>query len=524
MKFFFGSNPSRLLPFLVVFFSLFHLHSFTPIPEREYGEVAPWKASRLLADGTSENQTFILAANRTQRPDPFDNYENYNGGWNLTSKHYWGSVAWTGVPFFIIAIVWFLVFGLTLCFICICCCCCRREPYGYSRLCYALSLIFLILFTLAAIAGSVVLYTGNGKFKLSIDDTLDYVENQAHYTSDNLKNVSDYLDAAKTVAVNSVFLPSEVQQAIDSIDNMIKSASKTLNDETSKNSKRIHKGVNDIGLSLIVIAAVMLLLAFLGFVFSIFGCTCCIYSLVIFGWIMIASTFILCGVFLVLHNGVGDACVAMNDWVQHPTYKTALDDILPCLDNTTAQETKRVAKTVTSQLVTVVDNLIANVTNIDFPPEAAPLYFNQSGPLLPSLCNPYNADLTDRKCAAGEVEMSNATEAWQKYVCQVSPSGICKTTGRLTPALYGQLTSAINVTYGLHRYGPFLLSVGDCSFVRDAFASIHRNNCPGLRLYTKWVYSGLVLVSVALMLSLIFWIIYARERRHRVYTKMVGGF
>ncbi|KAK3220209.1 hypothetical protein Dsin_014179 [Dipteronia sinensis] len=85
-------------------------------------------------------------------------------------------------------------------------------------------------------AGSVVLYTGVGKFITSIDNTLDYAEDQAKFTSDDLKNVSIYLDTAKTVAVNSVFLPSEIQQAIDSIDKMIKSASKTLNDETSKNS------------------------------------------------------------------------------------------------------------------------------------------------------------------------------------------------------------------------------------------------------------------------------------------------
>ncbi|KAK3220198.1 hypothetical protein Dsin_014168 [Dipteronia sinensis] len=95
-------------------------------------------------------------------------------------------------------------------------------------------------------AGSVVLYTGVGKFITSIDNTLDYAEDQAKFTSDDLKNVSIYLDTAKTVAVNSVFLPSEIQQAIDSIDKMIKSASKTLNDETSKNSKCINIAVDNI--------------------------------------------------------------------------------------------------------------------------------------------------------------------------------------------------------------------------------------------------------------------------------------
>lgn len=60
------------------------------------------------------------------------------------------SVGFTAAPFFAIAAVWFLVFGISLFFICCCYCCCPREPYGYSRIAYALSLIFLVLFTVAA--------------------------------------------------------------------------------------------------------------------------------------------------------------------------------------------------------------------------------------------------------------------------------------------------------------------------------------------------------------------------------------
>lgn len=60
------------------------------------------------------------------------------------------SVAYTAVPFFAVGAIWFVIFGLSLSFICICYCCCRREPYGYSRVAYALSLILLTFFTIAA--------------------------------------------------------------------------------------------------------------------------------------------------------------------------------------------------------------------------------------------------------------------------------------------------------------------------------------------------------------------------------------
>lgn len=117
----------------------------------------------------------------------------------------------------------------------------------------------------------------------------------------------------------------------------------------------------------------------------------------------------------------------MDDWVQNPSSHTALDEILPCMDaettntslydeilpfmdavttNTSLYQNKEVA----SSLVKVVNQVITNVLNGNYPPFAAPPYFNQSGPLVPVLCNPYNADLTDWTCSTGELHFSNASK------------------------------------------------------------------------------------------------------------------
>lgn len=111
-----------------------------------------------------------------------------------------------------------------------------------------------------------------------------------------------------------------------------------------------------------------------------------------------------------LHSVVADACVSMDEWVTNPTAHTALDDVLPCVDNATAQETSSRTKETTYRLATVVNRVITNVSNKNYPPIAGPLYFNQSGPLLPVLCNPFNSDLTDRQCSPGEAKLQNATE------------------------------------------------------------------------------------------------------------------
>jgi len=104
----------------------------------------------------------------------------------------------------------------------------------------------------------------------------------------------------------------------------------------------------------------------------------------------------------------------MDEWVVQPQGQshTALDDILPCADAAVTAEALRRSKEVNFQLVTKLNELVSNVSNRDVPAQVGPpLYYNQSGPLVPLLCSPYNAaDLSDRSCAAGEVTTDNAQQ------------------------------------------------------------------------------------------------------------------
>ncbi|KAL6544365.1 hypothetical protein OROGR_010862 [Orobanche gracilis] len=480
-------------------------------------------ADNVSTSEPQQEQVFlVLAPRKTYRKDPLDGFNRYTGGWNISNRHYWASVGYTAVPLFAISIIWFTSFGLCLSIICICYCCSLtpRAPYGYSRIAHSLSLIFLTLFAFVAIIGCVVLYVGQGKYHTSTTNTMEYVVDQADGISENLRNVSEYLSAAKQInMIGQVSLPSNVQTDIDLIQTNVDSSARSIADKTDHNSKEIKNLIESVRLTLIILSAAMLILAFAGFACSIFGMQTPVYILVITGWILVTGTFILCGIFLLLHNVTGDTCVAMNQWVENPTAQTALDDILPCVDKTIAQDTLNRSKEVTSHLVDLINTVISNASNINFAPNFKPFYYNQSGPLLPSLCNPFNPDLADRTCTPGEVGLNNATQVWSGYVCQTSPDGICVTTGRLNPTLYGQMSDAVNLSYGLYQYGPFLIELEDCTFVQQAFMNIEALYCPGLRKYSQQVYVGLLMVATAVMLSLVCWVIYGRERRHRAYTK-----
>ncbi|WOK98220.1 hypothetical protein Cni_G06930 [Canna indica] len=164
-------------------FLLLNFYSECLGPELQHG-LGMWRRFvaefPLAKNATTHNITFVLAAHKTYRRDPLNGYQRYPGGWNISFQHYWAvstsssrflhlfslilvelgiiylifsylqSVGFTTIPLFTIVIAWYVGFGLVLLLMCCCYCCCRRQKHFYSPVAYAMSLILLILLTVAA--------------------------------------------------------------------------------------------------------------------------------------------------------------------------------------------------------------------------------------------------------------------------------------------------------------------------------------------------------------------------------------
>lgn len=63
----------------------------------------------------------------------------------------------------------------------------------------------------------------------------------------------------------------------------------------------------------------------------------------------------------------------------------------------------------TSTAVDMTNAYTANVSNHEFPPNV-PFYHNQSGPLVPLLCNPLDKNHNPRPCAPDEILLANASQ------------------------------------------------------------------------------------------------------------------
>ncbi|KAL2518907.1 hypothetical protein Adt_15154 [Abeliophyllum distichum] len=464
--------------------------------------------------------TLVLAKNRTKRPDILSGFHKYRGGWDIANKHYWASVGFTGAGAFILAVLWFVSFGLALVVHHLCGWKINmkgKESSWSLRIC----LIMLIVFTSAAAIGCILLSVGQDDFHGEALLTLNYVVNQSDYTVQTLRNVTTYLSLAKTVSVAQIFLPSDVMDDIDQLNVDLNTASNTLEQKTNENSSKMRRIFHTVRSALITVAAVMLLISLLGLVLSILGHQHAIYVFIISGWLLVAVTFILCGVFVILNNAISDTCMAMGEWVENPHAETALSNILPCVDQRTTNQTLFKSKQVINDIVNIVNQYIDSAANANLPPQAVPYYFNQSGPAIPHLCYPYDSQLQERQCSAEEVPMANASLVWQNYTCNVSASGFCSSVGRLTPQMYLELVAALNISYALEHYTPLLLSLQNCDFVRDTFREITLFYCPPLKHSLQIVNAGLALISVGVMLSLALWILYAnRPQREEALAKI----
>ncbi|XP_010923876.1 uncharacterized protein [Elaeis guineensis] len=461
----------------------------------------------------------VLAEKRTRRPDVLDKFRLYRGGWDITNKHYWASVGFTGAAGFLLALLWFISFGLA--FGAHHCCRWRmaikeREAFRSQWIC----LLLLTVFTCAASTGCILLSVGQDEFLGEGLDTLGFVVNQSDFTVQVLKNVTDFLSLAKIVNVDQIYLPSDVQLKIDKLIVDLNDAASMLSEKTTENSSKIRQVFNDMRSTLIVLAVGMLFLAILGFLLSILGCKNAICIFIVSGWLLVAVAFILCGIFVIIDNAVGDTCTAMDDWVHNPQAETALSNILPCVNEQTTNLTLHQSKEVILQIVNIVNKAISSIANSDHASRDNGYFYNQSGPLMPYLCSPYDTLLHDRQCEPEEVSFVNASMVWQNYICAVSDSGKCISPGRVTAKIYNELVAAVNVSYALDHYTPFLLSLQDCKFVRETFNSITTLYCPRLKLDLRLVNAGLALICAGIMLCLILWIFYAnRPQREEVFAK-----
>ncbi|XP_022641984.1 uncharacterized protein LOC106773047 [Vigna radiata var. radiata] len=485
----------RLVSILVLSWILFspcHAQDSGSPKETQNGNPAP-----------QNNSIIPLAASRTYRIDPSNDFNYYDGGWDITNTHYYMSLAFSGVPPVAVAVVWFFMVAIVFTLIALlsCCGCCKGKH--------------------SAEIGGFFLYTGLERFQITANDVSDVLVTKANSIFNIVENVVTNLAAAKNIQVAGFTLPDDIKQGIEIAEDFTNEADIIRNqaEKTARISMEFLKAISE---SLIIVGSMMLILAAIGFMVSFLGWKVVVYILVFFGWILVTITFLLSSLSLVVHNGVADTCVAIDEWVQHPRSESALSKLLPCMDEATTQKTLDISKNTSYLVVNLVNEFVVNIANNDNPPMAdKDIKYNQSGPALPLICNPFFPNMTERKCETMEISLQGAPTAYKSFLCNTSPSGVCITVGRLTPSLYSKVMVATNLSDSLYRNGPVFAGLLNCSFVIGTFDQINNDDCPSFKRNSHQIFIGLVVVSTAVMFSVILWVVFVKERQVQMSAKKI---
>ncbi|QCE02138.1 hypothetical protein DEO72_LG8g149 [Vigna unguiculata] len=373
-----------------------------------------------------------------------------------------------------------------------CCGCCKGKPRTeYSRPIYAVSLSFIVLFLIMAAIGGFFLYTGLQSFEITANDVSDVLVTKANSIFNIVESVITNLAAAKNIQVAGLTLPDDIKQGIEMAEDFTNQADiiKSQAEQTARISMEF---LNAISESLLIVGSMMLILAVIGFMVSVFGWKVVVYILLLFGWILVTITYLLSSLTLVVHNGVADTCDAIDEWVQHPRSESALSKLLPCMDEATTQTTLDISKNTSYLVVNLVNEFVTNVANNDNPPMAdKDIKYNQSGPALPLICNPFYPNMTERKCETLEITLTGAPT----------------------------VMVATNLSDSLYRNGPVFALLLNCSLVIETFDEINNNDCPSFKINSHQIYIGLALVSTAVMCSVILWVVFVKERQVQISSK-----
>ncbi|KAG5532175.1 hypothetical protein RHGRI_026709 [Rhododendron griersonianum] len=210
--------------------------------------------------------------------------------------------------------------------------------------------------------------------------------------------MSESLLQAKTLNVAQVFLPSDVKDEIDKLNEDLNTAGCSRYAEPENKSK-FWKNTESLQCNTMTCI----------YAFSL----SCWSLFVVSGWLLVAVTFILCGGFastqekvvLMCFSAISNTCMAMGEWVDTSQAETTLSNILPRVDQRTANQTLTQSKQVVNDIVNIVNQFIYTIADTNLSSQAN----------NPSYCS-------SRRCSKPSMIMSKATAIILGLLCLTEPA------------------------------------------------------------------------------------------------------
>ncbi|XP_016479908.1 uncharacterized protein LOC107801139 isoform X1 [Nicotiana tabacum] len=448
----------------------------------------------------------------SKRPDPLHQFKLYNGTYNLGNKHYWASAAFTGIHGYAIAGIW-LLFGLGFGSYMI-----YKYFHGnstpivdYPPSSYILMFLLVVLFTILAIVASSVILAANNGFEHRVERLRQTIFDAGGDTRQTIRRVIKVLLNMQTVLSP---YDSVANQMLNLTTHRLRRGSIMIQQFVDKTRHSSNEAITSLYVANIVVVTVnlvflvsaLVLLVWhwpLGFIIIIFCC-----------WILTTLNWVLTGFDFFSHTFAEDTCSALEDFQQNPK-NNSLQLILPCAEAGTSDK-------ILVQIGSTVHNFISQLNSKLT--EVQGLGLNDMGENNSGkrgICDPFsgapNFSFTPDLCPKDTIPIGELKYVLSRVTCYGENSTAnCLGEGRFIPQASSMMLFAYTESIqDLIEIFPDLLSLTQCSTVKQAFSNILQYQCRPFRISARILWSSMLSLSIIMVLLVLTWIVKAHQERGR---------
>ena len=319
------------------------LNNFEPYDMDKYGVILVEVCGTKVGDKNTDASTGLATS---------DCVANVN-----TQMAYLASLAFTGVPGFVIGIIC-LVFAILFCLCrCICCICCGTNfcptgssETGYSPMAKLIPKVCILGFSGIALVGCGLGYYGNASLTDSLNGLVSTLIGEVDKMVAVVVRVDSAISSAGDALGQDVSLGDLVTAANDISD--------ALGESTGSLSGTFNQ-VQLVGLGIGSFYAVMLAFGMIG---TFLNVNLFLYITVLFGVIVLFTSWIMFGLFFFTANLTSDICFVIGEYLVDPSTST-LGSFFPCLPADTARESIGTTRSVYSDVLDAVNLILGDIND-----------------------------------------------------------------------------------------------------------------------------------------------------------------
>jgi len=463
------------------------------------------------------------------RYNPLDDFEEYEGGFDISNSDYLASAGFQGAPQYAIAILLVIIMLLMLlikfmsavCATCFGCCKGAFKPRQYNSTSIFITKVLLVVFSVAAAAGCFCVYAGGPKVMDNVEDITGIMVDAVYDLADDTNDINYALELAADAGVDG--LTSTTSDLTD--------ATGKVRDTVEENEQDIYDYMEQASLGFIILAGVLLFVILLAMTFTLLGWPKMLLFSVILGSILLILAWVFFGSTSIVVTVIDDLCTSMERYVEDPA-TSELDSLIPCVEEDVAIETMNDSRRAIKELIQEVNSALDM-----YSPESyiCELYEEKA---LSIMCASPSTDYEMFVCgeehnmdnlagnAYPEAECPYPGATYTNYIgnfeydysyllCDESsaPDGVtdmdawCFTEGKISESQFMEYVDKAVAAQAVIDVMPQIEGLLQCTFVTDAFEEITDGPCDDMLDSMLLLWIGFVLNAVMYLCLWVIWIV-----------------